>query len=144
VISGLWHNPAWTYVIWGAVHALGRVFTRFLELSPFYQNRVPTLAKQLLTFVLVSVAWVFFRAATFSDALLVLRGIFAFQWTTPSCPVLMLVLIFAVWIYQFAHESRFQWCLQLAPVRVGLVVLMVAYLAMFSGSSSPAFIYAQF
>ena len=144
VISGLWHNPAWTYVIWGAVHALGRVLTRFLELSPFYQNRVPTLAKQLMTFVLVSFAWIFFRAATFSDALLVVRGIFAFQWTAPSCPVLMLVLIFAVWIYQFAHESRFRWCLQLAPVRVGLVVLMVVYLAMFAGSSSPAFIYAQF
>ena len=86
VISGLWHNPAWTYVIWGAVHALGRVLTRFLELSPFYQDRVPRLAKQLLTFVLVSVAWVFFRAATFSDALLVLGGNFRFQWTAPVVP----------------------------------------------------------
>ena len=53
-------------------------------------------------------------------------------------------MIFAVWIYQFAHESRLQWCLQWAPVRIGLVVLMVGYLAMFSGSSAPAFIYAQF
>ena len=92
---------------------LGRAFTpwaacltRFLELSPFYQNRVPRLAKQLLTFVLVLIAWIFFRAATFRDAMLVLRGIFRFEWSAPSCPVLMLGLIFAVWIYQFAHESR--------------------------------------
>ncbi len=144
VISGLWHNPAWTYVIWGAVHALGRVLTRFLELSPFYQNRVPRVAKQLLTFVLVSVAWIFFRAATFGDAMAVLRGIFALQWAVPCCPVLMLAMIFAVWVYQFVHESRLSVCLRWAPVRIGLVVLMVAYLALFSGSSSPAFIYAQF
>ena len=56
----------------------------------------------------------------------------------------MLVLIFAVWIYQFAHESRLRWFLQFAPVRIGLVVLMVAYLALFAGSSSPPFIYEQF
>ncbi len=86
VISGLWHNPAWTYVIWGGVHALGRVLTRFLELSPFYQNRVPRLAKQLLTFVLVLVAWVFFRADTFGDAIAILRGIFAMQWVRRVAP----------------------------------------------------------
>jgi len=144
VISGLWHGSTWNFVIWGAVHALGRGYTRFLELSPFYQNRVPTLAKQLLTFILVSFAWIFFNAHSFSDAMLVLRGIFAFRWSTPCCPLPMLVLIFAVWIYQFAHESRLRWFLQFAPVRIGLVVLMVAYLALFAGSSSPPFIYEQF
>jgi alginate O-acetyltransferase complex protein AlgI len=144
VISGLWHGPTWSFVIWGAIHAIGRVFTRFLELTPFYQHRVPTLVKQLLTFVLVSFAWIFFRAATLADAVLVLQGIFRFQWSAPCCPVLMLLMIFSVWMYQFAHESRAGWFLRLAPVRVGLVVLMIVYLAIFAGSSSPAFIYEQF
>ena len=31
VISGLWHGAAWTFVIWGALHAVGRLFTRELE-----------------------------------------------------------------------------------------------------------------
>ena len=31
VISGIWHGAAWTFVIWGALHALGRCLTRELE-----------------------------------------------------------------------------------------------------------------
>src|SRR5213596_1208777 len=47
VISGIWHGAAWTFVIWGALHALGVMITRELERSAFYRERVPKLLKQL-------------------------------------------------------------------------------------------------
>src|SRR5438105_7604889 len=66
VISGIWHGAAWTFVVWGALHALGRCSTRELEETNFYRRRVPKLVKQLLVFVFVTFTWIFFRAEKLS------------------------------------------------------------------------------
>jgi D-alanyl-lipoteichoic acid acyltransferase DltB (MBOAT superfamily) len=144
VISGLWHGAAWTFVIWGALHALGRFLTRELERTTFYKEKVPRLVKQLFVFVFVSFAWIFFRAESIGDAWLIVTRIFSSGLANPYCPLLALALVLAVWLYQFAHESRVAWVLELAPVRVGIVVLMVLYLSIFAPSSDQAFIYLQF
>jgi alginate O-acetyltransferase complex protein AlgI len=144
VVSGLWHGAMWTFVIWGALHALGRVVTRALELSSFYQNRVPRTAKQLMTFCFVTFAWIFFRANSLADAQLIVSRIATLGWTDPSLPGLMLALVLAVWLYQFLHESRLKNVLVTTPVRVGMVVLMVFYIAIFAMSGEQAFIYFQF
>ncbi|TKJ35044.1 MAG: membrane-bound O-acyltransferase family protein [Planctomycetes bacterium B3_Pla] len=144
VISGLWHGAAWTFVIWGALHALGRFFTRELERTAFYKEKVPKLIKQLLVFAFVTFAWIFFRAEGIGEAWVIVRRIFSSGWADPYCPVLALALILAVWLYQFAYESRIKWLLESRPVRVGIVVAMIVYLAVFAPSSDQAFIYLQF
>jgi D-alanyl-lipoteichoic acid acyltransferase DltB (MBOAT superfamily) len=144
VISGLWHGAAWTFVIWGAVHALGYSCTRGLERTVFYKERVPKIAKQLFVFIFVSFAWIFFRADTINDAWTIIVRIFSSGLENPYCPLLALVLIFAVWIYQFAYESRIRWLLELKFVRIGIVLLMVFYLVVFAPTSDKAFIYLQF
>ena len=144
VISGLWHGAAWTFVIWGAVHAIGRFTTRELERTPFYRDKVPKLAKQMFVFSFVTFAWIFFRANSIGDAWLVIKRIFSSGWENPYCPVWALILIFAVWIYQFAYESRHRRILDSTPVRIGLVVGMILYLAVFAPSSEQGFIYLQF
>ncbi|MBM4087047.1 MAG: MBOAT family protein, partial [Planctomycetes bacterium] len=92
VISGLWHGAAWTFVIWGAVHALGRFLTREMERTAFHRERVPTLAKQVFVFVFVCFAWIFFRAATWADAMLILRKIATGGLTDPRFPLFFLAL----------------------------------------------------
>jgi D-alanyl-lipoteichoic acid acyltransferase DltB (MBOAT superfamily) len=144
VISGLWHGAAWTFVIWGVAHALGRCLTRELERTSFYKERVPKLVKQLFVFTFVTFTWIFFRAESITDAWVIIARIFTSGFANPYCPLLMLALVFAVWLYQFAYESRLQWVLALRPVRVAIVVLMVLYLAVFAPSSEQAFIYLQF
>ena len=144
VVSGLWHGASWTFVAWGALHALGRVLTRRLETTAFYRERVPTVVKRLWVFGFVMLAWVFFRAESFGDAWLILGRIASFAVGDPACPVLALGLIAAVWAYQLAHESRLRWVLGLAPVRIGLVVAMMVYLAVFGSSGTQPFIYFQF
>ncbi len=52
--------------------------------------------------------------------------------------------VFAVWLYQGLCESRLSWTLQLAPVRVALVIIMVVYIALCAGSNEQAFISFQF
>jgi len=144
VISGLWHGAAWTFVIWGAVHALGRFVTRELERTRFYRDKVPKLVKQLLVFAFVTFAWTFFRAESIGDAWLIITRIFTSGWANPNCPVWALVLVLIVWLYQFVHESRHRWILDLAPVRIGLVAGMILYLSVFAPSSEQGFIYLQF
>ena len=144
LISGLWHGAAWTFVIWGGLHAVGRFATRELERTSFYGERVPDLVKQLLVFSFVTFAWIFFRAASLDDALLIVGRIFTDGWTDPEFPLLMLLLILSVWIYQFMMESRFKPILRSAPVRIGLAVGMILYLMLFASGSGQPFIYFQF
>jgi len=144
VISGLWHGAAWTFVIWGVVHALGRFLTRELEKTAFYKEKVPKLIKQLFVFGFVTFAWIFFRAESISDAWTIVVRIFTSGLANPYCPLLALVFIFSVWLYQFIYESQAKWILQLRAVRIGLVILMIFYLVIFATSSEQPFIYSQF
>lgn len=142
-ISGIWHGAAWTFVIWGVLHAAGILITRELERSRFYRERVPHLAKQLATFVFVCFAWIFFRAGSLSDATLIASRLFSGAWHTPQVPALMLLLVALIWLYQFVFESRFKRILQTSAIRVGVAVFMILYLCL-CATEGGAFIYFQF
>jgi D-alanyl-lipoteichoic acid acyltransferase DltB (MBOAT superfamily) len=144
VISGLWHGAAWTFVLWGVVHALGRCVTRELETTSFYQQKVPRIVKQLLVFGFVTFAWIFFRAESISDAWIIVARIFSSGAADPYCPLLALALTFAVWLYQFVCESRLRRLLEPRPVRIAIIILMILYMAIFAASSEKPFIYQQF
>ncbi len=144
VLSGLWHGAAWTFVLWGAVHALGRFATRELERTAFYRDRVPAFMKQAFVFAIVTFAWIFFRAETVADAGQIVTRIFNSGITDPRCPLLAILLIVAVWCYQYVFESRLRWALECRAVRMGLVVFMFAYLALLAPSGEQPFIYMQF
>lgn len=142
-ISGIWHGAAWTFVVWGILHALGVMITRELERSVWYREQVPKLLKQLGVFAFAGFAWIFFRAGTLNEALFIVRRIFTAAWSDPQVPVLSLLLVLVVWMYQFFYESSWRAFLQTSVVRVGLVIFMTLYLCLFS-SGGGAFIYFQF
>ncbi len=142
-ISGIWHGAAWTFAIWGALHGLGVLITRELERSAAYRERVPKLLKQAGVFLFVSFTWIFFRAESLSDALLIVRRIFTAAWHDPQIPALMLLLIAMIWLYEFAYESRFREVLKAGTVRIAVAACMVLYLCLCS-SGGGAFIYFQF
>ncbi|MEJ7736754.1 MAG: MBOAT family O-acyltransferase [Chitinophagaceae bacterium] len=81
LISGLWHGANWTFIIWGALHGFYLVFaliTRNIRAKynrMFHLDRDPLLPV-LTTFVLVSFAWIFFRAGNVNSALYIARHIF--------------------------------------------------------------------
>ncbi|MEO2010398.1 MAG: MBOAT family O-acyltransferase [Pirellulaceae bacterium] len=143
VVSGFWHGANWTFVVWGALHAAGAIATRALESADWYRNRVPLFMKRLWVFLFVCFAWVFFRAESMDDALVVIRGIFAGVWEDPACPAMMLLLILAVWCYQWMKDSRFKTVLDPAPVKIAMSVGMILYLVV-AASGGGAFIYFQF
>lgn len=99
VISGVWHGAAWGFVLWGALHALGRVLTRELERTAFYGDRIPDAVKQAGVFAFATFAWIFFRAETGEKSWLFISRMFTSGWGDPQMPVLMLLMIAAVWAY---------------------------------------------
>jgi alginate O-acetyltransferase complex protein AlgI len=143
LVSGFWHGAAWTYVIWGLLHALGIMLTRELERSKVYRERVPLLFKQLWVFLYVCFAWIFFRADSMADAWLILGRIATASWSSPQIPALMLLLVLVAWGYQFIYESGVRPVLANSFVRVGLATSMLLYLTLCSASGK-AFIYFQF
>jgi alginate O-acetyltransferase complex protein AlgI len=76
VLGGFWHGAAWTFVVWGALHGaylcVNHAWNRFgPKVAPRY-GRAADIAGFILTFIVVVVAWVFFRADTLSAAIYVL------------------------------------------------------------------------
>ena len=91
LVSGLWHGAAWTFIRWGFLHGIYLVVERAMgrhrfatgsETVPAGEGAFPSaavLGRILLTYGLVCVAWVFFRAESLGDALLIFgRMLFAF------------------------------------------------------------------
>ena len=144
LLVGLWHGAGWTFVIWGGLHALGRIATRKLENRKSYKHNIPQFVKQLWVFAFVSFTWIFFRAESFNDAILILSRIFTAGWNNPQFPLFMLFLIIFAWTYQYVYESRLRVVLQSAPIRIGLAVGMMLYLVLFASASNQPFIYFQF
>jgi D-alanyl-lipoteichoic acid acyltransferase DltB (MBOAT superfamily) len=142
-VSGIWHGASWTFLIWGLLHGTGVMVTRGLERSAFYRQRVPKLAKQLGVFLFVCFAWIFFRAGSLDDALLITRRISSGPWHDPQVPVLMLLLIGLMWLFALLYESQWRQYLKSAPLRVATAVFMILYLGVCS-SGGGTFIYFQF
>jgi D-alanyl-lipoteichoic acid acyltransferase DltB (MBOAT superfamily) len=83
-ISGLWHGPAWTYVIYGLLHGFLIVveFKTKKQRKKINTKMNPALAKILatfLTFMFFVFTLIFFRAADFAHASTILSGIFSFS-----------------------------------------------------------------
>jgi D-alanyl-lipoteichoic acid acyltransferase DltB (MBOAT superfamily) len=66
LLGGLWHGAAWTFVLWGGIHGLGLAVERLLGWRP--HTRVQQWIGRAITFHVVCLAWIFFRADSFSTA----------------------------------------------------------------------------
>ena len=82
LVSGLWHGAAWHFVLWGAVHGIARVLEEVTEkprraLAEFLHYDRDTFAhrllQEILTFLFVSVCWIFFRAESAAQAFDMIR-----------------------------------------------------------------------
>ena len=81
--SGLWHGASWTFVLWGGIHGVCQIIeNRIKEAIDPAGKKEKDLTKPvkvlltLLTFCIVSYAWMFFRANSISEALYIVRSMF--------------------------------------------------------------------
>jgi alginate O-acetyltransferase complex protein AlgI len=154
LLGGLWHGASWTFVAWGALHGLYLVGERLLTSvvgAAAWTTATPTrLAAGLLTFALVCVAWVFFRAEGFEHALHIVQamaGIAAgpsvlprWQGVLVACVIGPLLLAHATLRHQTLETLAGK-----APAGLRILALALCLLAVFvSPGNDRAFIYFQF
>jgi D-alanyl-lipoteichoic acid acyltransferase DltB (MBOAT superfamily) len=94
LLGGFWHGAKWTFVIWGGLHggmlAIERIWDR---IRPWPWLRLPRLLAWFVTFHIVLVGWIFFRAESFAQAIAFLNGIGAGGASSAVLTPLALVLI---------------------------------------------------
>lgn len=81
LLGGLWHGAGWTFLVWGGLHGIyltinhgWRALRQRLGADPDRSSRMGRLVAQAITFLAVTVAWVFFRSRDFHEALAILQG----------------------------------------------------------------------
>ena len=153
LVSGLWHGAAWTFVLWGALHGVYQIIEAlrkkwFGEAS--YNHWWSEGLKILFVFLLVNMAWIFFRANSIGDAFTAIAKMF----TQPSAPFMspmamlfgMLSLMILL-VKDFADEFHPKWKLMASDNKVVATVtcaLLSVYVILFGVLDSSQFIYFQF
>jgi D-alanyl-lipoteichoic acid acyltransferase DltB (MBOAT superfamily) len=169
LVSGLWHGANWTFVLWGAMHAtlvMGYMFFRELRPRKPSPGALGRAASVAVTFVLVSLAWVFFRADTVGQAFTILGRMLTLDMGQPDFGAItasvahlkliadpvnaprffvfvafLLALLFGVERYASPDMTTFRRSFAL-DAALGVVTLaLIIVLGVFSQS---AFIYFQF
>ncbi|MDH3307378.1 MAG: MBOAT family protein [Acidimicrobiia bacterium] len=153
LLGGLWHGAAWTFVVWGGLHgiylAIHRRFRMDIRHGETAAPGLRDIPAILVTFHLVALSWVFFRADGFSQALDVLTGIVTFRPGPVPYGTLWVLLPVALASLGIdlvqrrtgRHEGLLEWP---APAR-GLVYGLVALsIVVFSGQPVVPFLYFQF
>ena len=111
LVSGFWHGANWTFIVWGGIHAVLFIPSfvlgtnrKHLESNITNQNiliNLKNIIKVLYTFLVVTVAWIFFRADSIKDAFAYIKGIHSFDVDSASSIMysdilLILVLVFLI------------------------------------------------
>lgn len=147
VTSGLWHGASWTFAVWGALHALYASLERITG-WPMRLSRLPggVWIAMALNFLLVLVAWVFFRASSFHEANMVLHKLFVFQpGETGEKSILLLALAAGyewIWFYgrKYAAGLNLPWR---TAMEYSLLVALAVAATVLRGPAEQ-FIYFQF
>jgi len=164
LVSGFWHGPNWTFIIWGLIHAL-----LFLPLLLFNRNRanmeivahnrmfpsIIDILRILTTFLIVTMAWVFFRAETIGEAFVYLTGIFDKSvLTLPSFEdgykMIYLWLIFGVFMLiewlgrRGKHALESIDAIKYRLVRWSIYSFLIFMIGMYMRTEDIPFIYFQF
>lgn len=152
LVSGLWHGANWTFIVWGALH--GTYLMLEILVSKFLpQIQLPKFIRWAVNFVLVTLAWVYFRAASMHDAQIILSNILSAKPGSLYIGnasfliygiAMILFLMIADWNTE-KKQNKYSWIYHPHPIvrmmgYVSLIMLML-WIGVFNGGQ---FIYFQF
>lgn len=151
IVSGFWHGANYTFIIWGAIHGFSYLFEHFgknyLNLSSS-NNRAIRILGALKTFLIVNCAWVFFRASSYDRAILTFNSM-----ANPSGlqslkiePAFWIVFVVFILLDVFIYNNRIDKKLENRSFvfRWFLYAILLACIAMLSGTVKHPFVYFQF
>jgi len=172
LVCGIWHGVGWTFFVWGALFALYLVVGHLTEKGKrrFYRNtgflyhtRLFGSFQILVTFSLVTLTWLFFRASSITVALDLLKNIFRGWGQLTSLHALSGTFInpgFSIWEFlvvlccvpfmffteYFISKDKYQEMFLRCPVvvRWGFYYFIILVIFAFGKFESQTFVYFQF
>lgn len=155
LLGGLWHGAAWTFVVWGGLHGLYLGVERFLRgrvgHRPLWSTLPSKIALALLTYLLINITWVFFRAQDFATATRMLRSMLLIDragapvlttWLVLSVTVTTILMLLVHWMMRNQQLHSVVQRMPAAVVGAGWGVML--FLIVITQGGSNAFIYFQF
>jgi alginate O-acetyltransferase complex protein AlgI len=153
LIGGLWHGAQWKFVLWGAYHGLWLALERGSARRAGLWSFLPRPLQMLVTFVLVLVAWVPFRADNWAATVAFLRALFGLGAALPHSQLvrgevfsLHHVIMMGICIFVATRKTQaWDWARTVTWAKVGwlLPLFALGLAAMFTQSFNP-FLYFQF
>jgi alginate O-acetyltransferase complex protein AlgI len=155
LLGGLWHGASWTFVVWGGLHGAYLAAERWLRprfgSAPFWQRLPGQLTLALLTYLLVNLAWVFFRSQDFGTAARLVQTMLTFATDGDKVLTTMQIASTAVAVggllavhWTMRNRNLHEVVARVPVVVVGLVWAVMAWLVVITQGSGDAFIYFQF
>mgnify|MGYP000279351987 FL=1 len=155
LLGGLWHGAAWTFVAWGAFHGAIITLTHYLANLAIFQrfNRSNTLwvsgLKWAITFYLILIGWVFFRATDIQSAFTIIGNLHTIgsaselginAWTIFTLTTVWILLVHVMDYFVIKSADK----LEQKNWQFWLVIIIGQALCLLIGEPSNEFIYFQF
>ncbi|MDD3695516.1 MAG: hypothetical protein PHG44_06055 [Lentisphaeria bacterium] len=152
LLGGLWHGASWNFLIWGGIHGGWLAFERAQGKHSFYR-KLPSVLQVACTFLIVLLAWVFFRALTLPEAYRYVGSLFALTKTPPSSLLIRGLIynpyylghFFLAGILVWAAPSAWDFSRKLTAAKISwcIIVFIMALLTLITQGYNP-FIYFIF
>lgn len=151
IVSGLWHGANWTFVVWGLMHGGAQVAEKVTGLNRRASRTViERVARTVVTFVVVALAWVFFRMPTIGSAWTVVSRIVTLSGSgvsyvpTNTDALMLATAILALLIMDCRTEFRPTWRPRGRVARYALYVMAFVMILLMGVLDSGQFIYVNF
>ena len=137
-VSGIWHGATWSFVLWGAMHAV------FYLVERFWGPKRPNILYHLLVFVMITFAWIFFRIENSVEAWHVVTRICSdiispVYWGSSTFSTLLTMLLLGIFMLREYLMYR-----NILPQKSAWEYLFLLLAIGLFGVSSDQFVYFQF
>ena len=138
LLSGIWHGATWSFVLWGAMHAV------FYLVERFWGPKRPNILYHLLVFVMITFAWIFFRIESSVEAWHVVTRICSdiispVYWGSSTFSTLLTMLLLGIFMLREYLMYR-----NILPQKSSWEYLFLLLAIGLFGVSSDQFVYFQF
>jgi alginate O-acetyltransferase complex protein AlgI len=155
LLGGLWHGASWTFVVWGGLHGLYLVMERGAVAAfgrwRVWKTSLGQVSLALVTFGLVCLAWVFFRAPGFDKAFEIIQaGLFLHAErqvfvTSAESVIVVSVMAILLLVHWLLRNTNLEEAVSRLPAyATGTVLGIMAGSVLLSPGEDRAFIYFQF
>lgn len=153
LVSGIWHGANWTFIVWGVFHGFCQVIEKALGFQKVGSKGFVRALRILITFTIVSIAWIFFRSSSISESFNIIlrivdvRNGFNFAMIGKETLLYFVIAFVPFLVFEILHEFYavfykkifsyivFRWTVYV------VIVSMILMIGVFDGSQ---FIYADF